>query len=133
MLSRARDFLNKKPWMGWILAGVLLLLSAIMLITGGGRSRDFYDPDRMKEIVTIRFEDTGEEMEIPRGRLLRELVAEPGQLDPTKGFVNPKTGKPTGYLYNKSEWDEMIARINQDKEDAKANRAGAFSGEKSKK
>ncbi len=29
-----------------------------------------------------------------------------------EGIINPKTGKPTGFPFDKDEWSEWIARIN---------------------
>jgi hypothetical protein len=116
MLDRVRQLMNSKPWIGWAVAGVLLAGSAFMIIRGQTSGRDAYHPDRLQETVTVRFTDTGDEMTTTRGRLLRELTKDAGQLDPSKGLINPKTGQPTGFLFDKEEWDAMVTRINAEKE-----------------
>jgi hypothetical protein len=78
-------------------------------------------------MVTIRFTDTEDEMTIPRGRLDKELRRQGDHLDPSQGYINPKTNKPTGFLFDKAEWEAMIARINKDKEEAKLHPTSAFS------
>jgi hypothetical protein len=97
---------------------VLLLASVYLFIRGGGGS-DPYSPDRMKETVVIKFADTGDEVTMTRGQLDREMRRSGDKLDPSKGVINPKTQAPTGFPFDKSEWDEMIARINQEKQEFK--------------
>ena len=121
MFGSIREFLNKSPWLGWVLAGILLAVSIFMLVKGQGGT-DPYNPDRMRESVTIRFTDTNDEITMTRGQMDKELRRKGVKLDVSEGITNPKTGKPTGFLFNKTEWDEMIARINQEKEDAKRNK-----------
>jgi hypothetical protein len=116
MLSRFREFVNKSPWLGWILAAVLLAVSVVFFMRGQ-RGTDPYSPGRMQETVTIRFTDTNDEMTMTRGQMDRDLRKSGPKLDPSVGIINPKTGKPTGFLFNKSEWDEMITRINREKEE----------------
>lgn len=127
MLAGVREFLNSKPWIGWALALVFLGVSAFFFYRSRTVGADPYNPDRMKEMVTIRFTDTNDEITIARGRLDKELRQSPGALDPSKGYINPKTNQPTGFLFNKTEWDEMIARINKEKEEGKKNPGSAFS------
>jgi hypothetical protein len=127
MLAGVREFLNKKPWIGWVLAIVFLGVSTYFFYRSRSSGVDPYSPSRMTEMVTIRFTDTEDEITIPRGRLDKELRQQADHLDPSKGYINPKTGKPTGFLFNKPEWDEMIARINKEREEAKAHPGSAFS------
>jgi hypothetical protein len=127
MLAAIREFLNKKPWVGWALAVVLLGVSVFFYFRSRRAGEDPYSPARMTEMVTIRFTDTEDEMTIPRGRLDKELRRQGDQLDPSKGIINPKTGKPTGFLFDKKEWDEWIARINKEKAEAKQHPNTAFS------
>ncbi|MBI1189159.1 MAG: hypothetical protein GC200_00535 [Tepidisphaera sp.] len=115
-----REVINKKPWLGWTLAGVLFAVMVYMFVRGG-RNTDPYSPERMTEMVTIRFADTGDEMTIPRGRMDKMLRERGSSLDPNEGIINPKTGKPTGFLFNKKEWDEWVKRINDEKAAAKTN------------
>ena len=114
-MPNVREMLQSSPWIGWAVAGLLLALSVFMFFRGSV-GQDLYSPDRMREMVTIKFTDTGEEMEIPRGRLDLQLRQTGGKLDPTKGLINPKTGQPTGFPFSKSEWEDMCARINASRE-----------------
>jgi hypothetical protein len=122
-----REFLNKAPWAGWVTAGIVFLAAAFLFFRGQ-RSDDPYNPDRMREMVTIRFTDTGEEITMPRGTMDKQLRHQGAHLDPSKGIINPKTGQATGFLFDKKEWDAMIARINNEKEQAR--KGSALSGAK---
>src|SRR2546423_986391 len=124
MLGGFRSFLNKSPWAGWALAGVLLCVAVFFYIRSRSAGADPYSPARMQEMVTIHYTDTDEEETIPRGRLDKELRQQGDHLDPSKGIINKKTGKPTGFLIAKQDWDEMIARINTEKEEAKKHPGG---------
>jgi hypothetical protein len=107
-----RETLNQKPWIGWAVAGVLLVVAgwfAFRSMTVGG---DRFNPDSMRETVTIKYTDTGDTEEVHRGRLIKRLLDEcGGKPDPTRGLINPKTGQPTGFLFDKEEWDAMIADL----------------------
>jgi hypothetical protein len=126
-MPSVREFLNKAPWAGWATAGILLL-AAVFLFFRGQRNTDPYSPERMKEMVTIRFSDTGDEITMPRGTMDKQLRHQGATLDPGKGLINPKTGQPTGFLFDKEEWEAMVARINTEKAEAKKN--NPFSGGK---
>src|SRR5207253_662796 len=97
MLTRFREFMNKSPWMGWALAALLLCVSVVFFIRARGPGSDPYSPERMRQMVTIRFTDTDEEVTMPRGTVDKDLRRQGDHLDPSKGIVNPKTGKPTGF------------------------------------
>lgn len=129
MMDRLRDMMNKSPWVGWATAGVLLLGSIFMFVRGG-RGSDPYSPDRMKESVTIKFTDTGDEITMTRGQLDREMRRSADKLDAGKGIINPKTGQPTGFPFDKDEWDQMISRINEEKQEFKKAPVAAGSGAK---
>ncbi|MFZ4574489.1 MAG: hypothetical protein ACOYN0_08835 [Phycisphaerales bacterium] len=118
-MNMVRELLAKNPWIGWIFAVMFLGLAVFIYFKRSG-SDDPYSPDRMVELVTIKFVDTGDEIQIPRGRLDKELRGRGGSLNPEEGIINPKTGKPTGFPFDKDEWSEWIARINKDKTDAGA-------------
>jgi hypothetical protein len=109
-----RSHAAKKPLLGWAVAAVCVGLTVVLWVRRGS-TEDFYSPDRMQEMVTIKFTDTGDEIEMPRGRLDRELRRSGGVLDPSKGVVNPKTGQPTGFPFNKNEWEQWIKRINEER------------------
>lgn len=117
MLGTLRDQMNKKPWIGWAVAGVILLTSALFFWRSRG-GNDPYSPDRITELVTIKFTDTGEEITMRRGRMELELRGRKGTLDSTTGITNPKTGAPTGFLYNKDDWEATCKRLNDENERA---------------
>ncbi len=114
MLTRIRELMNGSPWLGWVLAALILAASVVIYQRGQGGT-DPYSPERMRETVTIRFTDTEDEIEMTRGQLDKELRRRGAQLNPGEGIINPKTGKPTGFLFSKDEWETMIARINEEK------------------
>lgn len=114
MLNKVRDFLNKSPWLGWALAAIMLGL-AVFIYMRRDASADPYSPERMREEVTIRFTDTNDEITMTRGRLDQELRRRGNVLDPSKGVINPKTGQPTGFPFDKADWESLCARINQEK------------------
>jgi hypothetical protein len=118
MIGRIREFINKSSWLGWALAVVLLGLSVFMFFRGQ-HSSDPYSPERMTETVIIKFTDTGDEVEMTRGQLDKEMRRRGDKLDPTKGVINPKTGLATGFPFDKNDWEEMIARINAEKEEVR--------------
>ncbi len=109
-----REWLQRNPAVGWVIA--LLACGVAVYFAAFRRQAGDYMPDQMTEIVTIKFTDDNETMEIPRGRLIRELMRSGQTLDPSKGITNPRTGQPTGFPFNKSEWDSMVRQINADRE-----------------
>jgi hypothetical protein len=115
MMQRIRNFVNKSPWAGWAVAFFVLGV-AVWMFVRGGKTDDPYDPERMQEIVHIRFSDTNEEITMPRGQLDKMLRRRGENVSAAEGIINPKTGAATGFPYNKDDWDGMIARINAEKE-----------------
>lgn len=114
-----RESINERPWLGWAIAGILLVLGVLGFFWRMGPGGDAYDPQRMTQVVTIKYTDTGDTEEIPRGRLIKRMLDEnKGVFDPKKGLQNPKTKEYTGFLYNKSEWEALIKQLNEDREDA---------------
>ena len=113
-----REQIDKKPWLGWLVAGVLLVI-AVFIYVRRSSNADPYSPERMTDMVTIKFTDTGDEIEMPRGRLDKELRGRP-DFDPSKGVINPKTGAATGFPFDKKEWETWLGRIKQEKDEAKA-------------
>ncbi len=133
MLDGLREQLNKRPALGWGVAGVLLVVMGAVMwwrLSGGG---DPYAPERMTEEVTIKFTDTGDEITMPRGRMEQELRYRTGQIDPSQGIINPKTNQPTGFLFSKSDWDKTVERLNEEKKLAAARAGGATDAGGSKK
>lgn len=109
-----------KPVVGWSVAGVAILLALVMLwrsLTGSNP----YDTSRLAETVTVRFTDTDDEVKLLRADFERQLRSSPGKLTTSSGIVNPKTGKPTGILVATREWDEVVNRINEERDWAKQN------------
>ena len=109
-----REFLKSKPWMGWGLAGVLLLVCALVWYRSLNAGANEYSVDRMTQTVTIRDRETGEEWTLPRGRMEQYLWDRPLPIDPSQGLPNPKTGKLTGFP--KSEWESTVDRIVKERE-----------------
>lgn len=114
-----REFLNSKPWLGWVIAAVFLVISLTLYFGIGGRGGT-YSVERLSEQVTIKCSETGEEWTMTRGVMERELRMRTGTLDTAQGVINPKTGKPTGFPFKKSEWEETIARLNKEKQEIEA-------------
>lgn len=113
-MPNIRSMLKDSPWLGWVVAALCLALAAYVTFRQF-RPADLMSPERMKDELTIRYADTGEVVTIPRGRLDKMLRTQGGLLDPSVGLINPKTNQPTGFLFNKDEWDGLITRINADK------------------
>jgi hypothetical protein len=126
MIDRARDYMKANPWIGWALFFALLVVGVALYFLRG-RSAGVYSPESMREMLTIRYTDTDEVEKIPRGRLDKMLRGTGDTLDPAKGIINPKTGKPTGFLVDEDEWSAMIQRINAEKAAARATNASAKS------
>ena len=117
-MSFSRQILEQRPWVGWALAGVLLLAAVYIYVSRSSPTNVQYGQEYMTQMVVVKYADTGDEVEMPRGRfekLLRE--SSQGSLEASKGLINPKTSLPTGFLFNKSDWDKTIERINQERKE----------------
>jgi hypothetical protein len=110
-----RELVKSKPWVGWAVAGVLLLVAILVYVRPGG-NRAAYTLEQLDQDVVIRDRDTGEEWTIKRGRLEAILWERAGTLDPSVGLPNPKTGTLTGFP--KSDWEETVERIDRDRREA---------------
>lgn len=116
-MRKLRDLLQKSPWVGWGLAAVFLLMSVVLYMRLT-KDHNAYSTERMSEIVTIKCIETGDEWEMTRGLMEQQLRRRGVQLNPEEGIVNPKTGRPTGFPFNKDEWRKTIERINREKAEA---------------
>lgn len=122
-MASVREALRSKPWIGWAVALVLFGISAFLIIRGN-RPRGAYSPERLREVVTIRYSDTGDEETMGRGDFERRLRLESsGVIDPGKGLTNPKTQQPTGFLIDAEGWKSTVDRINAER--AKLGSTGA--------
>lgn len=121
-MASPRKLLERNPWVGWVIAASMFVVAGYMWYSRSGSRGDPYDPERMKEMVTVKYLDTGEEEQIPRGRIEKMLREQPVPLDPEKGLINPKTGQPTGFIFDKVDWDSTINRINREAERKNADR-----------
>jgi hypothetical protein len=108
-----RDFLKSKPWAGWAVAGVLIVVTGWVWYRSLGGGADPYTLGRMTETITIRDRETGDEWTMQRGRFEQALWDRPLPIDPSQGVANPKTGKLTGFP--KSEWESTIDRISRER------------------
>lgn len=110
-----REVIQQRPWIGWVVALVLFGVSAFLVFRGNG-SGGAYSPEKLREIVTIRFSDTGEEVTMGRGDFERRLRLESsGIIDPAKGLLNPKTSQNTGFLVDVEGWRSTVDRINAER------------------
>lgn len=115
-MASLRETLKSSPWIGWVVALALFGLAAYLYFGRGARTRA-YDPEQLKEFVTIRYADTGDEERMRRGAFEKMLrMQSPGMLDPSKGIINPKTNEPTGFLIDKDGWEETCKRINAERQ-----------------
>lgn len=117
-MEKLREMMKERPWIGWAVAGMLLVVAVYLGFFGGTGGGDDFSGQKMQEMVTIRFSDTDTTEEMPWGRVMKELSGRPGKLDATVGINNPATGKPTGFIFNKAEWDRIVGQINNDKDAA---------------
>lgn len=120
-MNSIREFLNKRPALGWAVAAVLLLVVAYSLYRLRRVDDNPYALDRTTEMVTIRCRETGEEWQMPRGRMEQILWDRPAPLDPSQGLPNPTTGRLTGFP--KSDWENTIDRIAAERKEIAAKRA----------
>lgn len=122
-----RAKLKESPMVGWGVAAVLFA-AALGVYFMGGRGGG---PEPTDEVYVL-FTDTGEQVKMHRGRLERELALVPGQVDPAKGIVNPATGKASGVIVDKADWERTVATINAEKkaaaEKSKSKRSGGGNG-----
>jgi len=114
-MDRIRQMMREKPWIGWIVALIAIAAAGFMMFNNT-RPEGMFTPERMQEIITIKYMDTGDEERIARGRVDRMLRDQGGNLDSSKGLINPKTGVASGFPVDKDDWEKWIKRINEDRE-----------------
>ena len=115
--------IKEKPWTGFALAGVILVGAVVMYIRMSGGGGGEFDSNSMGQMITIKYTDTDDEEQMTRGELLKRMITDSGgaAIDPNKGIVNPKTGKPTGFLHDKGKWNTLVKDVNEQR--AAANQA----------
>ena len=109
-IERFRELVREKPRMGWVLAAGVGILVAIVLfvrMAGGGDQ----SPELLATEVTIKFEDTGAEIRMLRGRVEQMIWDRPLPLDAAIGLENPETKKMTGFYTNREDWTRMVEGI----------------------
>lgn len=106
--------IKEKPWTGWALAGVILIGAVVMYIRLTGGSGGEFTGGSLGEMITIKYTDTEDEERMTRGDLLKRMLRDSGggPIDPSRGLVNPKSGKPTGFLHDKGTWDRLVRDVN---------------------
>lgn len=108
-----RRLIEEKPWIGWAVAGLLMLVGAFLvarpLLSGSG------GPQALADHVIIIYEDTGEEGKVGFGSLQRILLQEAARqpLNPAEGLTNPKTGKKTGFPKDRDMWQKLVTNANE--------------------
>ncbi len=93
----------------WAVFAALAVLMVIVILWGLRASRS--PAADLASEVTVRFDDTGEDLKMTRGQIERALIArifQPGPIDPAVGLTNPKTGKPTGFPADREYWNRLI-------------------------
>src|SRR5687768_9908132 len=81
-MNRLRKLMAERPALGWLVAGLLLAVLAWSLFRLRRVDDNPYSLDRTTEMVTIRCRETGEEWQLPRGRMEQMLWDRPAPLDP---------------------------------------------------
>lgn len=104
-----RDALNQKPMLGWGLAALLALATAVLVYRGMSRG----ETKELTQSVTIRCRETGKEWQMPRGAMEKQLYMRKYPIDPNEGLINPDTGKPTGFPVD--DWKTTIERVNAER------------------
>ncbi len=124
MLEKVRTFVNERPWLGWVVAGLVLVGSYFVYrsLSGAGNP---YSVDRLSEMVTLKCSETGFEWQMTRGEMELELRQRAGMIKPGDGLRNPQTGKFTGFPFNKSEWESTLDRLNGERQEVMDRRKGA--------
>lgn len=107
-----RQFLEKRPALGWGIASILLVIAAVAV----GRSVVQNRRPALAEEITIRCVETGKEWKLPRGVVEKQLIMRPYPLSPDEGLPNPDTGKLTGFPVD--DWKRMVEGINSDRKAA---------------
>lgn len=115
--------MNQRPWVGYAIVAALVGAGAFAFFrlgTGGGD-----DVARLSQRITIRDAQTGDEWTVLRADMELDLIQQSnrGVLDPSRGLVNEKTGKPNGFPVDGS-WESTVARINQEREAVNQSRRG---------
>jgi len=112
-----RQTLDEKPWIGALVVVLLIGAAVAFYIArrpGGGAESQ----SRLLENITIRCSETGQEWQMPRGKMVSGLrgASASARLDPNMGLVNPTTKKPTGFPVDRDEWNALIERLNKERE-----------------
>lgn len=101
----------QRPAVGWVVAGAALLFACFTLYRYGFAADGPYDPRRLQQEIVIHFADTNEDVKMPRGQFEAMLRQRGRTLKADEGITNPATGKPTGFLVAKHDWEETVRRI----------------------
>ncbi len=114
-----RESINQKPWLGWVMAGIILVGAIVMYMRLSGGSSSDFSSDRATDMITILYTDDQSTQELPRGRVLQQLMDRGASVDPNQGLKNPKTGAMTGFPIDKDGWNRMVEAVNKTNEDLK--------------
>lgn len=109
-MGSIRNQLAERPMLGWALAAVLLIAAAGYSWMRFSRADE---TNQLTQFVTVRCTETGEEWQVLRGVMEKELYLRSGPINPGEGLPNPKTGKRTGFPID--QWKETVERINAER------------------
>ncbi|MFT3684681.1 MAG: hypothetical protein QM783_07075 [Phycisphaerales bacterium] len=106
------DLLQDKPWIKWAAPaiGVLVLLLIGRAVFFSTSTDPALNGDRMATQVQVKFEDTGETMKVPVGSVTSDLLTASGPSDGWR-VTNPKSGKRSGMVTEKSEWSRIVKDV----------------------
>ncbi len=109
MLTKIQE---RSPVVAWAVVGSLLLAGAWLVVRSLTKSSMHAD---LAGPLIIRFEDTGEQIEMIRGMFEQDMLgrASAGPVDPAVGVFNPKTGKPTGFPVDREYWISLVESLNK--------------------
>ena len=110
---RVRDLTEERPWLKWAapsIAVLALTFVVLQLARGGGGDR-VLSGDRLATQVQVRFEDTGNTISVPVGYVTNDLLKLGSAPNDGSLVTNPKSGKRSGVVVEKSEWARIVADV----------------------
>lgn len=112
--------LQDRPWIKWAAgaAGLLAVTAVVLWIARPAASDGLLSGEKLAQHFTVRFEDTGDAMEVPLGFISRELINRQGTASEDWKLTNPKTSQMTGVLTDRGAWSRIVKQVNEHKAQA---------------